>query len=250
MAARAGQENAIAGAVTARMRLAAESPPERHAVPGILAVFVDDLDRTEWRPARDAGTGRRDAPLPDRARRRRVVAVRVRMEMFGMAPPDGELFGMAPPDAAPAGRAALPQPAFATRPASWRRWRPRSASTMLPSSIATTRSAMSRMRGSCVTIRIGTPRDFARSRSRCTTSPPEPCRAPPSARRPAPGRDRPRARARRRRAGAARPRASPAACPHGPRGRPRQHLARAGEARALVAARHRAPAPSPRSAAR
>ena len=71
MAARAGRENEIAAAVCRRLALAAESRLSgRH--PGILAVFLDDLDRPDWRGAarRAAGAGRRGAPLPDHARRR------------------------------------------------------------------------------------------------------------------------------------------------------------------------------------
>lgn len=95
MAARAGQENAIAGAVAARMRLAAESRLSG-TVPGILSVFVDDLERSEWRLLRETleleGAVRRFLTEPAG---RRVVAAACasRMEMFGMAPPDAAAEG-------------------------------------------------------------------------------------------------------------------------------------------------------------
>lgn len=95
MAARAGQENAIAQAVAARMRLAAESRLSG-TVPGILSVFVDDLERSEWRLLRETleleGAVRRFLTEPAG---RRVVAATCasRMEMFGMAPPDAAAEG-------------------------------------------------------------------------------------------------------------------------------------------------------------
>jgi len=90
MAARAGRENAVAAAVAQRMRLAAETRLSG-AAPGILAVFVDDLDRAEWRALRETleleGAVRRFLTEPAG---RRVVAAACasRMEMFGLAPPD------------------------------------------------------------------------------------------------------------------------------------------------------------------
>lgn len=91
MAARAGRENTIAGAACRRMAEAAETRLSgKH--PGILAVFLDDLDRTEWRSLRDRmeleGETRRWMTEPTA---RRVVAVSCssRMELFGTAPPDG-----------------------------------------------------------------------------------------------------------------------------------------------------------------
>ena len=95
MAARAGQENAIAKAVATRMRLAAESRLSGK-VPGILSVFVDDLERSEWRLLRETleleGAVRRFLTEPAG---RRVVAAACasRMEMFGMAPPDAAAEG-------------------------------------------------------------------------------------------------------------------------------------------------------------
>lgn len=91
MAARAGRENAIAAAAARRMAEAAETRLSGEA-PGILAMFLDDLDRTEWRSLRDRmeleGSTRRWMTEPSA---RRVVAVSCasRMELFGIAPPDG-----------------------------------------------------------------------------------------------------------------------------------------------------------------
>ena len=74
MAARAGRENAVADAVVARMRIAAEARLSGD-VPGILSVFVDDLDRTEWRSLRETlqleGAVRRFLTTPVGAARRR-----------------------------------------------------------------------------------------------------------------------------------------------------------------------------------
>lgn len=90
MAARAGRDNAVADAVATRMRQAAEARLTG-AVPGILSVFVDDLDRAEWRSLRDTlqleGAVRRFLTEPV-ARRVVAAACASRMEMFGMAPPD------------------------------------------------------------------------------------------------------------------------------------------------------------------
>jgi hypothetical protein len=96
MAARAGRENAIAAAVCRRLALGAETRlTGRH--PGILAVFLDDLERVEWRTLRGEqleleGAVRRFLTTPAA---RRVVAVSCtsRFEMFGApdAAPEGEL---------------------------------------------------------------------------------------------------------------------------------------------------------------
>jgi hypothetical protein len=90
MAARAGRENAVADAVASRMRAVAAARLTGEA-PGILSVFVDDLDRAEWRTLRDSlqleGTVRRFLTEPV-ARRVVAAACASRMEMFGMAPPD------------------------------------------------------------------------------------------------------------------------------------------------------------------
>jgi hypothetical protein len=64
--------------------------------PGILAIFLDDLDRGEWRSLRERmeleGATRRWMTEPSA---RRVVAVTCSTRM--------ELFGAATPDAAPGG---------------------------------------------------------------------------------------------------------------------------------------------------
>lgn len=91
MAARAGRENEIAAAACRRMAEAAETRLSGRA-PGILAMFLDDLDRTEWRGLRDRmeleGSTRRWMTEPTA---RSVVAVSCasRMELFGIAPPEG-----------------------------------------------------------------------------------------------------------------------------------------------------------------
>lgn len=90
MAARAGRENAVADAVTARMRQAAEERLTGKA-PGIVSVFVDDLERSEWRSLRETlkleGAVRRF--LTEAVARRMVAAVCAsRMELYGLAPPD------------------------------------------------------------------------------------------------------------------------------------------------------------------
>jgi len=91
MAARAGRENAIAEAACRRMGEAAETRLSGKQ-PGILAVLLDDLDRTEWRSLRERmdleGATRRWMTEPSA---RRVVAVSCmsRLELLGVAPPDG-----------------------------------------------------------------------------------------------------------------------------------------------------------------
>lgn len=97
LAARAGRENEVAAAIRRRMasivplRLTGERP-------GILAMFVEDTDRTEWRHLRDRlqleGEARQFLTNPDA---RRVVAVTCasRLELFGAsaphAAPDGDI---------------------------------------------------------------------------------------------------------------------------------------------------------------
>jgi len=88
MAARAGRENAIAAAVCRRAALVAESRLTGRQ-PGILAIFLDDLDRLDWRALRGEqleleGAVRRFLTTPPA---RRVVAVSCtsRFEMFGAA---------------------------------------------------------------------------------------------------------------------------------------------------------------------
>lgn len=115
MAARAGRENAVAAAVVGRMRLAAESRLTG-AAPGILSMFVEDIDRGEWRSLRETleleGAARRFLTEPA-ARRVVAAACASRMEMFGLAPPDaaedGELRFRNPSH--PAGKLAALAPA-------------------------------------------------------------------------------------------------------------------------------------------
>jgi hypothetical protein len=91
MAARAGRENAIAAAACRRMAEAAQTRLSGRS-PGILSVFLDDLDRTEWRALRERmeleGATRRWMTEPT-ARPVVAVACSSRMELFGIAPPDG-----------------------------------------------------------------------------------------------------------------------------------------------------------------
>ncbi|NOG72967.1 hypothetical protein [Roseicella sp. DB1501] len=91
MAARAGRENEIAAAVCRRAATAAEHRLTG-AHPGILAMFLDDLDRADWRTLRGEhleleGAVRRFLTAPAA---RRVVAVTCasRFEMFSAAAPD------------------------------------------------------------------------------------------------------------------------------------------------------------------
>jgi hypothetical protein len=97
MAARAGREDEVAIAV--RNRLAALAPARLTGTrPGILAMFVEDTDRTEWRHLRERleleGEARQFLTFPEA---RPVVAVTCssRLEMFGApvpdAAPDGEM---------------------------------------------------------------------------------------------------------------------------------------------------------------
>ena len=90
LAARAGQENEVAVAVRRRM---AQIAPARltGTRPGILAMFIEDTDRMEWRLLRERmqleGEARQFLTDPGA---RPVVAVTCasRLEMFGMAAPD------------------------------------------------------------------------------------------------------------------------------------------------------------------
>jgi hypothetical protein len=118
MAARAGRENAIAQAVTRRMAQAAESRFERDGK-GILSVFIEDIDREEWRGLRDRleleGAARRFLTEPA-ARALLAASCASRMELFGMAAPDaapeGELRFRNPLH--PAARLPALQPAIAS----------------------------------------------------------------------------------------------------------------------------------------
>lgn len=94
MAAQAGQVNAIAGVVVRRMASAVARL--ENGQPGIVSIFLDDLEREEWRRLRDTleleGAARRFLAGPAA---RPVVAASCasRMEMLGMvdAAPDGEV---------------------------------------------------------------------------------------------------------------------------------------------------------------
>jgi len=90
MAARAAREDEVAEAVQRRM--AALAPARLSGTrPGILAMFVEDTDRLEWRTLRDQlrleGAARQ---FLTRAEARCVVAVTCasRLELFGAPPPD------------------------------------------------------------------------------------------------------------------------------------------------------------------
>jgi hypothetical protein len=95
MAARAGQENEVAIAI--RRRLAVLAPARLTGKrPGILSVFVEDIDRLEWRGLRERleleAEARQFMANPEG---RPVVAVSFVSRL--------ELFGVAEPDAAPGG---------------------------------------------------------------------------------------------------------------------------------------------------
>ena len=120
MAARAGRENAVAAAV--RHRLAALAPTRLTGTrPGILAMFMEDTDRIEWRALRDTleleGETRQFMTHPEA---RSVVAVTCasRLELFGLPEPDavadGELRFRNP--AHPAAKAAGLSPAVLSTP--------------------------------------------------------------------------------------------------------------------------------------
>lgn len=91
MAARAGRENDIACAV--RRRMAVIAPARLTGTrPGILAMFIEDTDREEWRGLRERleleGEARQFLTCPVA---RQVVAVTCasRLELFGVGEPDG-----------------------------------------------------------------------------------------------------------------------------------------------------------------
>lgn len=115
MAARAGQENDVAAAV--RRRMGAIAPARLTGTrPGILAMFIEDTDRAEWRLMRERleleGEARQFMTNPEA---RSVVAVTCvsRLELFGLpepdSAPDGELRFRNP--AHPAAKAAALAPA-------------------------------------------------------------------------------------------------------------------------------------------
>lgn len=95
MAARAGHEDDIAAAL--RRHLAAAAPRRLSGeLPGIMACFIEDTDRQEWRGLRDRleleGEARRFLTEPSA---RGVVAVSFvsRMELFGATEPDAAAAG-------------------------------------------------------------------------------------------------------------------------------------------------------------
>ncbi len=95
MAARAGQENEVAVAV--RRRMAAVAPTRLTGRrPGILAMFIEDTDKTEWRLMRERldleGEARQFLTDPN-AKSVVAVSCATRLEMFGTedAAPEGEL---------------------------------------------------------------------------------------------------------------------------------------------------------------
>lgn len=103
MAARDGRENDVA--VALRRRLAVIAPTRLTGTrPGIIAIFVDDTDRTEWRLLRERleleGETRKFMTGPEA---RPVVAVTCASRL--------ELFGLQGPDAAPGGELRFRNPA-------------------------------------------------------------------------------------------------------------------------------------------
>ncbi len=103
MAARAGQEDEVAAAI--RRRLSVIAPARLSGKrPGILAMFIEDTDRPEWRSLRDKleleGETRKFMTQPEA---RRVVAVTCSSRL--------ELFGLPEPDSAPGGELRFRNPA-------------------------------------------------------------------------------------------------------------------------------------------
>lgn len=90
LAARAGRENDIASAVVRRLSEAARTRLSG-ARPAVLATFLDEVDRVEWRGLRDRleleGAARRFLTTPE-ARPVAAVSCASRMELLGAAPPD------------------------------------------------------------------------------------------------------------------------------------------------------------------
>ncbi len=103
MAARAGREDTVAEAI--RHRMSAIAPARLSGRrPGILAMFVEDTDRPEWRSLRDKleleGETRKFMTFPEA---RNVVAVTCVSRL--------ELFGLPEPDSAPGGELRFRNPA-------------------------------------------------------------------------------------------------------------------------------------------
>jgi len=90
MAARAGRQNEIAAAV--RRRMASIAPTRLTGTrPGILAMFIDDIDRGEWHTLRERlelESEVRQFLLQPLAAHVVAVTCASRMEMFGMHEPD------------------------------------------------------------------------------------------------------------------------------------------------------------------
>lgn len=103
MAARAGQENEIAAAMSHRM---AETGPTRLTGerPGVLAMFLDDIDRLEWR-------GLRERLELEGATRQFMLQTRAEHVVAVTCASRFELFGMPEPDAAPGGELRFRNPA-------------------------------------------------------------------------------------------------------------------------------------------
>ena len=103
MAARAGRENEIAAAVRRRMATIVPARLTGHR-PGILAMFIEDIDRDEWRGLRERleleGEARQFMTHPEA---RSVVAITCTSRL--------ELFGLTEPDAAPGGELRFRNPA-------------------------------------------------------------------------------------------------------------------------------------------
>ena len=90
MAARAGRENAVAAAVVRRLSEAATGRLSGQR-PGIVSVFLEDVERTEWRALRETleleGAVRRFFTTPE-ATPMIAASCATRLEMFGVAAPD------------------------------------------------------------------------------------------------------------------------------------------------------------------
>ncbi|PHK95105.1 hypothetical protein CR162_10180 [Pseudoroseomonas rhizosphaerae] len=95
MAARAGRENGVAAAITARLEQAAARRLSGTR-PGIVSVFLEDIERAEWRSLRETleleGTVRRFFTTPG-AQRIIAASCVTRMEFFGIPAPDGAAEG-------------------------------------------------------------------------------------------------------------------------------------------------------------
>jgi hypothetical protein len=91
MAARSGRENSIPAAVTRRIGAAAPARLSGER-PGVMAVFLEDVERAEWREMRERleleGATRRFLTEPA-ARPLVAVTCASRMELYGAPPPDG-----------------------------------------------------------------------------------------------------------------------------------------------------------------